>query len=127
MGSQGEVEHVEVGALLGEGDVAVGIGIRPAQESDVDGERAVAHDLAAVDLQDVGERARSRGVHPATAMPGVDEGAQPDVGEQAWPPGADLAIELADDTTGQDVGLDLVVGGQGLHPRRPHPVAPDNR
>ena len=65
-------------------------------------------------------------VHAAAFDARIDEGAEPDMGEQAGPAGADLAEQLHRDAAGEHVSLDLLVACELLHARRPHPVAADD-
>ena len=51
-------------------------------------------------------------VHAAAFDARIDEGAEADMGEQAGPPGADLAEQLHRDAAGKHIGLDLVVAAR---------------
>ena len=124
-GERGGID-IDVGRLLVEADVALGVGERAADDGDVDGKRLVAQQLAAIDGQDLGEAILGGLVHASAFKARVAERAKADVSEQTRPAGTDLAKQLHGDATRQDVGLDLVVPGHRLHARRPDPVAADH-
>ncbi len=124
-GERGRID-VDVGRLLVEADIAVGVGERTLDERDVDRERQVAQVLLAGDGCDLGERALGRLVHAAALDAGVAEGAEANVGVEARPAGADLAEQLHGDAAGQHERLDLVVAGELLHAWRPNPVTADH-
>ena len=89
-------------------------------------ERLVAQQLLAIDGDHLGEVGLGGLVHAAAVDARIEERAEADVGEEAGPAGADLAEQLHGDAARQHVGLDLVVLGELLHARRPHPVAADH-
>ena len=117
---------VDVGRFLVETDVAVRVGERAADHRDIHLERLVAQQLPAIDRHHVGEIVLGRLVHAAAGDARIAERAEADVGEQPGPPRADLAEQLHRHAARQHVGLDLLVAGELLHARRPHPMTADD-
>src|SRR5262249_38071482 len=123
VGGEGGGVDIDVGWLLLETDVAVCISEGATDQGDVDGERLVAQQLAAIDAHHLGQIGPGGPVHTSALDARVYEGAEADVGEEAGPSGADLAEELHGDAARQHVGLDLLLLRERLHARRPYPVA----
>jgi hypothetical protein len=78
----------------------------------MDREGLVEQPFLAPELDHVHEVLGRDLVELAAFEPGIDEGAQADLGERAGAVGRDVPIEMGDDAERQVVGLDSVVEGQ---------------
>ena len=119
-------QRVQGHRLMLHGDVALGVGGGAAQQSHIDRDRRQEQVVLAGqgdDLQDVLGSAR---VEPPALEPRVDEGADPDPGDDARTAGRDVPEPVRDHALRQAVGLQLVRGGQPAQRRNQPPVPADH-
>ena len=117
---------VEVGGLALERDVAGRVDGRPAHQSDIDREGLVSKIAPPVELDPFHELLGGALVAAPAAEARVRERAQSDPGDDAGPPGADLAQQRRDDAGGKGVGGEPFFAREALHRGRPAPVAADD-
>ena len=108
------------------GHIAIRIGGRAADQTDMDREGLVEEIVLAVDAHQTDDVGRGAGIQLAAAVARIDEGAQADTGERAGLAGGDIAEQVGDNPLGQVIGLDLVADGQLLQARHETPVAADD-
>jgi len=84
--SLGHRERIEDHGFFFHGDVAVGVGRRPAQESDMDGKGVVEQKIPALDIDhrdNIFTLGLGQFVGLAAIDPGIDKGAETDMGQIA--------------------------------------------
>jgi hypothetical protein len=123
LGRHGHGQVVEGQCFAFHGDVAEGIGGGAAHEGDIDLADLVEQPLLAIDLDQADDVLGGPGIDPATAVAGIDEGMQSDLGERTRLAGGEIPEQLADDALRQVVGLDAVVECQLRDLRHAAPVA----
>ena len=107
------------------GQVAVLVGGRAADDGHVDREGVEEQPLAAAQRDDLDQVLGGPRVLLAAGLARVDVGAQPDLRDQARPPGRDLAHQLREHALGERVRLQLVRLDQRAEPRLVADVAAD--
>jgi hypothetical protein len=122
----GRHRHGEI--VEGEGfalhrDVAEGIRRGAPHEGDVDLADLVEQPLLTIDFDQTDDVPGGGGIDPATAVAGIDEGVESDLGEGTGFAGGQIPEQLADDSLRQVIGLDAVVECQLRHLRHAAPVA----
>ena len=108
----GDGKDLHLQALVLHRQVAHLVGVRAADEPDVDREPAIVQVLLAVQLDERDEVLRGDVVDLGALDARIDEGAQPDFGDDAGPMGGDLAVERRHDALRQVVAFEFVVGGE---------------
>ena len=124
-GGHGHRQHLALDGLALHRQVAVLVGGRAADDRDVDREGVEEQPLAAAQGDDLDEVLGRAGVLLAAGLARVDVRAQPDLGDDARPPGGDLAHELREHALRERVRLDLVRLDQRPEPRLVADVAAD--
>ena len=105
-------EDLHLQTLVLHRQVAHLVGVRAADEPDVDRKPAVVQVLFAVQLDERDEVLRGDVVDLGALDARIDEGAQPHLGDDAGPMRGDLAVEGRHDALRQVVAFELVVGGE---------------
>jgi len=92
----GDRQRIEGNRLFFQGTIAIGVDRAGAKDADVDFEAAIEHELLAVDGLNgdvVGSVISGRLIDFAGFDPGIDEGAQANAREIAWPARRDRSIK----------------------------------
>jgi hypothetical protein len=114
--------HNQIGRLLVEAPVAVGVGRTSAHDGNIDLERLIAQILLTVDLDHLVERLYGGPVHPAAFIVRISERPGTDIREEPWTSYPDLSKKLRDYTRLERTRLNFFVADQLAHLGRPAPV-----
>ena len=119
-------QHLEGERLPLHGDVALGVGRRPAQQGHVHRLRGEEQVLLPAQRHQLDQFLRGALVHPAAPVARIDERAEPDLGHHARAPAGDLPEQVTDHTLRPAVRLDAVVECQHAEARHEPPVPADD-
>ena len=114
---------VHIDGFFFQADVAARVGIGPAHNGVIHGERAVAQFGFAIDLDKLHQIFAGDGIGFAAVVTWVNERAEANVGDKPRTSGADLAQQRLDHPAGEAIGFNLFVLHQRLHLGRPGKMA----
>ena len=114
---------VHIDGFFFQADVAARVGIGPAHNGVIHGERAVAQFGFAIDLDKLHQIFAGDGIGFAAVVTRVNERAEANVGDKPRTSGADLAQQRLDHPAGEAIGFNLFVLHQRLHLGRPGKMA----
>ncbi len=119
-------QAVGKGHLAVHGDVAAAVGQTAAQDRAIDAQARVMQIGFAVDVDLADQAPRGAVVQATAGLIGIDEGVQPDLGDDAGLSAGNRAEQVADDPLRPIVGLDLVPHGQLAESRDQPPETADH-